>query len=239
MATLIKKMIWAPYSHLIDLKLLLLPFQELMLRIFLALDLLPGQKVLDAGCGTGNICSLLDLKTKGTVFFTGIDASESMINKARAKNLGQNFSWQIADLNQQLPFTNKSFDRVFCCHVLYNLAKPEFSLAEFHRILKPGGILVVATPQTNNPMAVLPEHFRQIFRQKDWPCLKKTCYSLPWFVLLAVYNLILSAQSTASKDFFYGEGELAGILAKANFQVLKIQPAYAGVDILAVAKKGG
>ncbi len=237
MATFLKKIIWAPYAYLIDFKLFLLPFQDLMSEILLALNLQPGQNVLDAGCGTGNLCHYFDSKNKGRIFFTGIDISETMLKKARAKNLDSNFKWQQVDLNQKLPFSEGCFDAVCCCHALYNLVQPKLALAEFFRVLKPGGILAVATPRTNNPAPVLPEHFKQIFRRRDWFCLAKTCFYLPWFALLAVYNLLLSMQSTASRDFFYTAKEMAELLAQANFQQIKIRPVYAGVDILAVAKK--
>lgn len=239
MVTFMKKIIWVPYAQLIDLKLFLLPFQDLMSEIFALLNLQPDQKALDAGCGTGNLCHYFDEKMAGAVYLVGIDGSGAMLKKARAKNPAVNFSWQLADLNQWLPFEDNYFDAVFCCHVLYNLAAPGSTLAEFWRVLKPGGALVVATPQTNNPAAVLPEHFRQIFRQRNWFCLGKTCLCLPWLVLLVFYNLLLSAQSATSQDFFYTEKELVALLAQAGFQQIATKPAYAGVDILATAKKGG
>ncbi len=237
MATLIKRIVWAPYAYLIDACLFLLPFQKLIESVFLKLNLKGGEIVLDAGCGTGNLSHYIDQQIAESIRIVGVDSSASMLKKAKVKNLGSNFSWQKVDLNHTLPFEDRYFDAVFSCHVLYNLADPAFTVSEFYRVLKPGGTLVLVTPQTNNPSAVLSEHFRQIFLLNKWLCLAKTFLYLPWLILLSLYNMLLSAQSATSSDFFYTEKEVAELLVQANFQQITTQTAYAEVDILAVAKK--
>jgi 2-polyprenyl-3-methyl-5-hydroxy-6-metoxy-1,4-benzoquinol methylase len=52
------------------------------------------------------------------------------------------------DANQRLPFEDGSFDLVWCSEVIEHLQDPAFSLAELRRVTKPGGLLVLTTPNS-------------------------------------------------------------------------------------------
>jgi SAM-dependent methyltransferase len=52
------------------------------------------------------------------------------------------------DANQRLPFEDGSFDLVWCSEVIEHLVDPAFSLAELRRVTKPGGLLVLTTPNS-------------------------------------------------------------------------------------------
>jgi len=52
------------------------------------------------------------------------------------------------DANQRLPFDDGSFDLVWCSEVIEHLQDPAFSLAELRRVTKPGGLLVLTTPNS-------------------------------------------------------------------------------------------
>lgn len=52
------------------------------------------------------------------------------------------------DANQRLPFADGSFDLVWCSEVIEHLQDPAFSLAELRRVTKPGGLLVLTTPNS-------------------------------------------------------------------------------------------
>ena len=52
----------------------------------------------------------------------------------------------IVDANQQLPFAGSSFDLIWCSEVIEHLTNPEFTLSEFKRVLRPGGQLLLTTP---------------------------------------------------------------------------------------------
>jgi SAM-dependent methyltransferase len=52
------------------------------------------------------------------------------------------------DANQRLPFDDASFDLIWCSEVIEHLEQPEFALSELRRVTKPGGRLVLTTPNS-------------------------------------------------------------------------------------------
>jgi arsenite methyltransferase len=106
----------------------------------------PGDAVLDIGCGAG-VDSLVAGRLVGAGGrVVGIDVTPAMIQKARAHQarLGLvNVSFQVADA-EALPFPDNDFDAVISNGV-FNLALNKArALAEVHRVLKPGGRLLLA-----------------------------------------------------------------------------------------------
>jgi ubiquinone/menaquinone biosynthesis C-methylase UbiE len=105
--------------------------------------LLPGWRVLDAGCGPGSITLGLARKVApGPVI--GIDIEESQFAKAReqAEKEGLNIEFRAENISH-LPFSDGYFDAVFSHAVLQHLTDPEAALAELRRVLKPGGLIGV------------------------------------------------------------------------------------------------
>ena len=99
----------------------------------------PGARILDAGCGTGFIAEALHADYRVTL----IDSAREALHFCLKRQLPA----ACASL-QQLPFASGFFDLVGCFDVLYHReARPlAATLAEIHRVLKPGGVIVVAEP---------------------------------------------------------------------------------------------
>jgi SAM-dependent methyltransferase len=98
----------------------------------------PGLCVLDLGCRDGALtAAYLDGNT-----IVGVDVDRSAL--ARAGRRGIETVW--ADLDEPLPFEDESFDVVVAGEVLEHLRLPERALAEAHRVLRPGGLLVGSVP---------------------------------------------------------------------------------------------
>lgn len=55
---------------------------------------------------------------------------------------------EVVDLNKSLPFSDNSFDLIFCSEVLEHLIDPFFTVKEFNRILKPSGKIIITTPNS-------------------------------------------------------------------------------------------
>ncbi len=104
--------------------------------------------VLDVGCGTG-VLSLLLSEIGHNV--TGIDLSEGMLGRAKKKAQEQKLraEFRIGDA-ENLSFENESFDAVINRHLLWTLLNPERAVAEWKRILKPGGKLIIIDGSGNN-----------------------------------------------------------------------------------------
>lgn len=105
-----------------------------------------GRRVLDAGCGSGPLSAALLAKGAGV---TGLDVSAAMVELAR-RRLGDDADVHVADLAAPLPFADAEFDDVVTSLVLHYLEDWAVPLAEFHRVLKPGGRLLVSV---NHPAA--------------------------------------------------------------------------------------
>jgi len=60
----------------------------------------------------------------------------------------QHHSVLRVDANDPLPFAGETFDLVWCTEVIEHVVKPEFTLSEIDRVLKPGGKLLLSTPNS-------------------------------------------------------------------------------------------
>ena len=99
-----------------------------------------GRRVLDAGCGSGPIFA--DLRAAGAIV-TGIDSSVGMLEQAKLR-LGTDADLAVADLGEALPYDDNTFDDVIASQALHYLKDWGPTLAEFRRILKPSGRLVIS-----------------------------------------------------------------------------------------------
>jgi SAM-dependent methyltransferase len=97
----------------------------------------PGERILDAGCGTGrNLAAMIDAGSHPT----GIDFSSGMLSIARSHY--PEVPLQEADLQAPYPFQDGTFDAVLCALVGEHLDRPLDALREMRRVLRPGGRLV-------------------------------------------------------------------------------------------------
>ncbi len=104
------------------------------------LDLLnprPGQRILDAGCGTGYYLSRID---SAGAWALGLDFSPGMLKVARSRL--PRIPLVQTDLDGGLPVGPRRFDAVLCALVSEHLTNLPLTFAEFSRVLRPGGRLV-------------------------------------------------------------------------------------------------
>jgi ubiquinone/menaquinone biosynthesis C-methylase UbiE len=127
------------------------------------LELRPGMRVLDAGCGQGRHSlellrrgcrpAALDVNVADLRYARYLLAHESRERHAAAAGQGAEpdaypplpFVVLRGDA-ERLPFPDGAFDRVLCSEVLEHVASPERAAAELARVLKPAGLLAVSVP---------------------------------------------------------------------------------------------
>jgi demethylmenaquinone methyltransferase/2-methoxy-6-polyprenyl-1,4-benzoquinol methylase len=102
-----------------------------------AVDPRPGKRILDVAAGTGTSSKAL-LVPGGEV--VAADFSKGMIEQGKKQH--PEISFVLADA-MKLPFQAAEFDVVTISFGLRNVEKYQTALSEFHRVLKPGGKLVV------------------------------------------------------------------------------------------------
>lgn len=99
------------------------------------------ENILDIGCGQG-ICS--QKIALGLSHYTGIDISESLINRATEKYESPTVKFQVADA-LDLPFDDESFDAVFSISVIHLVEDIDEVIYEMSRVLKPKGRFFIVT----------------------------------------------------------------------------------------------
>jgi len=133
------------------------------------LPLHQNMEILDVGCGAGKQCFSYLAHLNGKANITGGDISEALLQKAEEENkkLGDRITFQNLDFNQPFSFSSDTFDLVSCSFAIYYAEDIPFTIAEMHRVLKPGGFLF-----TTGPMAENKKMFYDLIREatgKDIP----------------------------------------------------------------------
>jgi ubiquinone/menaquinone biosynthesis C-methylase UbiE len=137
---------WAPYYDLVANLMMLGNARRLRATTVDQALIKPGDNVLDVGCGTGEVTLLAKTRAKhGRVY--GVDPSPEMITVARKKaaRKGLEIDFRVGVI-EALAFPDSSLDVVTSSLMMHHL--PENlkvrGIAEIHRVLKPGGRLLVA-----------------------------------------------------------------------------------------------
>lgn len=100
-------------------------------------DLIPGQRVLDVGCGPGALTSELVARL-GADHVAAVDPSASFVEAAGERNPGVDVRLASAEL---LPFPDASFDAAIAQLVVHFMAEPVRGISEMARVVRPGGVV--------------------------------------------------------------------------------------------------
>ena len=126
-----------------------------------------GRRILDAGCGSGPLSAAL--RDRGAVV-TGVDVSAQMLALAR-RRLGDDVALHAVDLKDPLPFDDDAFDVVAASLVLHYLEDWAPTLAEFRRVLSPGGRLIASVDHPFVAYTIVdprPDYFATTSYTFDW-----------------------------------------------------------------------
>jgi demethylmenaquinone methyltransferase / 2-methoxy-6-polyprenyl-1,4-benzoquinol methylase len=186
-------------------------------RLAAAAVVTPGDRVLDAACGTGDL-ALADRKAGGEV--TGLDFSERMLERARRKS--DRIEWVRGDA-LALPFDDASFDAATIGFGIRNVDNLDTGLRELARVVRPGGRLAVL--EITRPTGVLRPFFRL------------------WFdVLIPLAGKLLPGGAAytylpASVRRFPGPDDLADALRRAGFADVSYRLLAGGIVSLHVGHR--
>jgi SAM-dependent methyltransferase len=119
-----------------------LVYAEHLVRYRFAAQLCDGHDVLDAACGEGYGTALLARTARSVV---GVDIDETAVAAATAR---YELDFRTADI-ASMPFDDESFDVVVSFETIEHVPDPEAALAEYARVLRSDGVLVISTPNAD------------------------------------------------------------------------------------------
>ncbi|HAP31655.1 MAG TPA: hypothetical protein DCQ14_01165 [Firmicutes bacterium] len=237
--------LWKVYARVYDNILLCFhPYRELMGQVKESMDARDGWRILDAGCGTGNLLKTLAGPT-ANFSLVGIDFEKAMLERARFKlgrsSIGRNgkVTLQQANLDHSLPFADGEFDGIVCVNTLYALNNPAQFMRECGRLLKSRGRLVLVTPPEQPRMGPLFREHLRTMRQR---------YPLFWFLTFSVQLLRLSPSllpflainriiQKQSAFTFFSEKELSSLVCRCGLKIDCLAKTYGGQAWLLVCTK--
>jgi ubiquinone/menaquinone biosynthesis C-methylase UbiE len=227
---------WKSYFHFYDTLNAAVPYTAMIERLAEAMAIAPGQRVLDAGAGTGNVAAALAARGARV---TGIDFCEHGLEKCRIKVPEGEF--RLADLTQPLPFEDGAFEKATCSLVLQylNLEQAGSAVRELARVIVPGGLV---------GLTVFAKGFNSITVYRDALSQHRKTHSLPKTVLFALRHLFNTArilyyvreinQHEKRGDYtYYDKDDLVRLLRNAGLEVVEIAPVFSSQSFLAVGRK--
>ncbi|MFJ3821255.1 class I SAM-dependent methyltransferase [Streptomyces nodosus] len=109
------------------------------------LGLREGDRVLDAGCGTGRALTPLRKAVGASGVVLGTDLTPAMLEAARRAGRDRDGRLLLADVTA-LPLRTESLDAVFAAGLISHLPHPADTLRELARVVRPGGLLALFHP---------------------------------------------------------------------------------------------
>lgn len=164
-------------------------------QTLIRLELRSGESILDVGCGTGALLSMLSASASG-VNLSGVDPVSEMLDIARQKLgsaavLKQGFA-------ENLPFTSQKFDLVISTNAFHYFRNPVRALEEMGRVLSEGGRIVITDwcgdyliCRLCDPLLRIlssahnrtygDKQCRRFFQQAGFTGVQIDCYKIDWF----------------------------------------------------------
>jgi SAM-dependent methyltransferase len=177
-------------------------------RVLTGMRLPARARILDAGCGSGR--NMVELAHHGSV--TGVELSETSVELARARNVGEVISGSVLDM----PFPADSFDLAVSLDVIEHLEDDLGALREMRRTVTPGGSLLVTVPAYPwlwSGHDEINHHHRRYTRrslelvaeQSGWEQVRTTYFNsllLPAAIILRVLERLNTKTTESSLDLW-------------------------------------
>lgn len=138
---------------------------EMVVRCLKHLALAQDAKVLDLGCGDGALAGVIHDRLGLPV--AGVDTSNLAIEFAQQEFSRRRFAGEFHAIDgYSTGFGDASFTAAVCSDVIEHVREPTTMLTELHRVLRPGGHLVLTTPLRFSEAPVDPMHVQEWFHDE-------------------------------------------------------------------------
>ncbi len=170
-------------------------------RYAFAQNLVAGKNVLDIASGEGYGSAILANKARSVI---GMDIDSASIAHAQNKYQHQNLHYQQASC-LDIPLDNESIDVIVSFETLEHLAEHEQMLAEFNRVLKTDGILLISTPDKKHYSDATgfsnEYHVKELYKQEFKELLDKHWQQQIWYAQALSFNSLMQKLDKQSKTY--------------------------------------
>ena len=144
---------WAPYYDLIMTVMTLGRENKLRQMTIRLAQLMPGDKILEIGCGTGTLILAAKARVGSSGEAVGIDIAPEMVAVARRKaaRKGADITFQVGSI-ASIPFPDNHFDVVLCSFMIFHMPEDvrNSGFKEIYRVLNTGGHLFILDSASND-----------------------------------------------------------------------------------------
>lgn len=202
--------------------------RDMIFRLIKHLNIRKNSKILDIGCSGGRLIKCLGLKGFRNIY--GIDISQKAINLCKKNGMKNVFIMDCAKTN----FSNETFDIIIASDILEHIKNDASALAEWGRIMKPGGKLIIFVPASDllwSEHDELSHHYRRYTKSQLITALKKFNFNVlkssywncslffPMVIFKSLQHIFLKKKNKKS-DHLY---ELNIIISKMLLILLKFE----------------
>ncbi len=165
------------------------PWHDMLFRHVRADDL-AGRRVLEIGCGRGELAHRIMSHPSPPSRYVAADFADAAVRIGRAgAPAGQapgrpSLHWLVADI-QRIPLA-EGFDAAISCETIEHLPDPVAALRELRRVLRPGGVLFLTTPNYMGPFGLYRGYLRlrgRRFTEGGQPICRFTSLPRTWWWL--------------------------------------------------------
>jgi len=204
-----------------------------------------GAAVLDAGCGTGGLLRALR-RLRPDWRLAGVDLSPLACALTRERTGALVLEGSV----ERMPFGTATYAVIASCDVLCQVGDPLRALAEFRRVVRPGGVLVLTMPaypwmysyhdrQVGNLRRYTRGELADLLRAADWRPVSLTYWNMLPFPLAVLRRKVLPAAEGESDVRLYPpwvEGTFDAMMKLEHRWISAGQPLPFGSSLLAVAR---
>lgn len=200
-------------------------------------------KILDAGCGNGNL--IVHLAKLGQVI--GIDASKEAVDFCQKEH---SLYVQQASI-QKMPFSDNEFDFIICVDTIEHIEDELSAMKELHRVLKSGGFLIVTVPafmclwgghdeKQGHFRRYIKPYFCNLAKQAGFK-IKRCSYFKSTLFLPLLFTRLFKKNINRQTDDFFNSGfivnQLLRLLLNLEIRVISFIDLPIGTSLIAVLYK--
>jgi ubiquinone/menaquinone biosynthesis C-methylase UbiE len=212
------------------------PYRRMVQRHADLLKPAPGDRILEAGVGTGNVTEVLAVNGARV---TGVDFCEPALERCRRKVPQAEF--RFADLKYPLPFEAAAFDKAASSLVLHYLTPPQqaFAVGELCRVLKPGAPLALTVFATGFKTARVYLETLRDRRHTDGLIATAGLGVRYLFNTVRIFYYVWRIKRAEhAGDYRFATAEdLSKMLERGGFDVISVEPSLSGQCWTALARK--